>query len=805
MSGENNVKNWVKEYLSIGWKLCALRPGEKGPYMNRWGHLDLDENHWDANPRDGVGVILGRSGLATIDVDDMDAAVAALDAIGIDLEALLNAPESVRIVSREGRAKLVYRVPEEMRGIVNRKRALNWKNSDGTSFCVIEFRAGSEQLQDVLPPSIHPTTGMPYQWLGNFRKVPDLPRKLAGVWADWDTAKDLMVSADPYRVKVSTVTPKRTIDYSAKSGGGDRDVIGKFNDTFSVWDVMSRPSLSALYDEAGTRWRRNGSKDVAGVVVLECREVPGRHRLYSHHGGDPLIPYTSTDAFGMFCLAEHGGDYRAAVKAAAFELGLPSLEVQEAMTDEHIEAMVASVGGGVAVTVAQEVGKAESFGELIELPRFEIPEDPDPDAGSLADAPETLAGRTIPVAEGQELAEWIATRVGKAKISGVIQTTLSIISHLAGRRYVSESGVMPGVLFALLDDATVNLAPYLRCVDDVLDMLGAYDAGNIGGNIRYLTEKAGNEISTTTGLIEHYRKAPRLLWGSTSIATLLERESRQINPTFQSLLDKLGETRHGSSLHFAPAKGDAYTIRVPSVAGLWALTPHSVGGLVRTTTRSGLLQQTIVADALGESAMHYSGRRGLSGGVVQALRDVTSRDVNPVHVYPADDFTQYGPMRVPVDAKARHVFDGLASSIRASCGDGDRLREYPLRGAARGWSEAAEAIALGLAALRDAQDPRITEDLAEWACEWIGDCWRLFRARIGYASEDTADVERAILERLRAVGRDGATSSELRRSLRVLRSLSAERREEILSTLESDGLIVSARKTGGRRWYLGRS
>ena len=268
------------------------------------------------------------------------------------------------------------------------------------------------------------------------------------------------------------------------------------------------------------------------------------------------------------------------------------------------------------------------------------------------------------------------------------------------------------------------------------------------------------------------------------------------------MLDKLGELRHGSSLHFAAPRQDTYTVRVPAVAGLWVLTPHSVGGLVRTTTRSGLLQQTLVADALGESAREYPGGGGLSGGVVDALRHVTSRAGTSTHVYPEDDFQKYGPIRVPVDAGAEAAFRALADEIRASCGAGDRLREYPLRGAARGWTDSAESIALGLAALRSPHAPIVDVDLAAWACGWVSDCWRLFRERIGYASEDTADVERAILERLRAAGRDGATTSELRRSLRVLRALGADRRDEILETLAADGLIASARRKGGVRWYL---
>jgi len=83
------MKEWIKAYLDLGWSLCALRPGQKGPYMRDWGHLNLDESHWRANPNDGVGLILGRSGIATIDVDDIDAAPIALEAVGVDLDELL--------------------------------------------------------------------------------------------------------------------------------------------------------------------------------------------------------------------------------------------------------------------------------------------------------------------------------------------------------------------------------------------------------------------------------------------------------------------------------------------------------------------------------------------------------------------------------------------------------------------------------------------------------------------------------------------------------------------------------------------
>ena len=785
------MRDWIEEYISLGWKLCATRPGEKGPYMHGWGHLDLHTSHWRARPNDGVGVILGRSGLATIDVDDMDASRAALAALGIDLDALMNACDAVQIVSRPGRGKLVYRVTQEQAAHVSRKRALNWKTKDGGSFCVVEFRAGSEQLQDVLPPSVHPVTGNPYQWKGDFRAVPALPDKLAAVWEDWETARAVMVDADPNRARVSTVRPKREINFASHGEGGD--VIGKFNDAFDVWDVMRRPALQALYDEVGSRWRRKGSEDKAGVVALECRETPGRHRVYSHHGGDPLIPYTSTDAFGLYCLAEHGGDYRAAVGAAAFELGLPSLEV-EAAGEEQVQALIASVGGGaVAVTTPKP-------GELISFPSYSLPDEADPEPEDIAQPPGALQGRRLPVDAAQELAAWIAGRVGTAKIGPTMHATLATIGHLASRRYEREDGRRPNGFFAVLDSATLNLSPYLRAVDDFLDILGMYDGGGDHGKIKYIEERI-DDVSTPTALREGYRNAARLLFGSPSFATWLEREGKQINPSFRLLLDELGWYRLGKTINFKQIKGDAFTVRATALSSLWAIAPGAIGGLVRSTRGSGLLQQTLVADSLDESSQPVARMIGIPRLARDRLRDVgsISEDKNPGGV---DDWEFHAPQIVPVDPEAIQIARDLKERITRSAGDSDRLRDFPLGGCARGWSEASESISLSLAAVRDPEEPRVTADLADWAAQWVWDCWSLVLDRLGRAREDSADIERAILEVLRRAGTAGATTMELRDAARGMRGMSADRRDEILGSLESDGLILRRRQRGGSRFFL---
>src|SRR5690606_20607598 len=70
----------------------------------------------------------------------------------------------------------------------------------------------------------------------------------------------------------------------------------------------------------GARWLFSGSSTgLPGVVLLPDADP---QRVFSHHAGDPLATGRAHDAFDCFAVLEHGGDMRAAVKAAADDMGL---------------------------------------------------------------------------------------------------------------------------------------------------------------------------------------------------------------------------------------------------------------------------------------------------------------------------------------------------------------------------------------------------------------------------------------------------------------------------------------------------
>ncbi|MEW5621589.1 AAA family ATPase [Pseudomonas putida] len=182
----------IASYFAAGLALLDIPPDEhgqprKGPEGASAKGWNLPKNairtHEAANRINGshnIGVMHAYSDPPTcaIDIDDLDKARQWLAARGVDLDALLSAPDAVRISSgREGRAKLLYRLDAPL----PQKKAKVGKKD------IIDFRCGTDgglTVQDVLPPSIHPDTGRPYVLEGDIGAIPPMPAKLLACWQD---------------------------------------------------------------------------------------------------------------------------------------------------------------------------------------------------------------------------------------------------------------------------------------------------------------------------------------------------------------------------------------------------------------------------------------------------------------------------------------------------------------------------------------------------------------------------------------------------------------------------------------------
>ncbi len=90
------------------------------------------------------------------------------------------------------------------------------------------------------------------------------------------------------------------------------EVIDVFNAAHDIAAILETHG----YARRGKRFAAPDTSHGAGVVLLDDG------RVFCHHQGDPLNSEHALDTFDVYRLLDHGGDYRAAVKAAAEALGI---------------------------------------------------------------------------------------------------------------------------------------------------------------------------------------------------------------------------------------------------------------------------------------------------------------------------------------------------------------------------------------------------------------------------------------------------------------------------------------------------
>lgn len=258
-----------REYAKHGWVLCDIPAARKGPITKGWnteaGGI-RDPRH--AATLRGAGLCHRWSGTCAIDIDDYAEARKWLAEFGVDLDGLFTASTAVRIDSgREGRGKLLYRLAEPLASL---KRAEYTREKK--KFHAIEFRCASADglsVQDVLPETIHPVTGLPYQWaygdelIGHWSNLPELPSVLRDLW----TAQ--------LAPSVASVTPTGPVAPVGVAFEALAALLGD-QDPDTDYDSWLKLGLAIHHETAGTgldiwdAWSSRGSK------------YPGRANLETH-------------------------------------------------------------------------------------------------------------------------------------------------------------------------------------------------------------------------------------------------------------------------------------------------------------------------------------------------------------------------------------------------------------------------------------------------------------------------------------------------------------------------------------------
>lgn len=299
--------DWATYYRGLGMALCAVPLGTKGPTMAGWPEHNLSPAHWEAHPGDGIGAVLGPSRLVSLDLDALPESRALLAALGLDLDTLTAGACLVR--GNPARLRALFRAPDGAK-LATHKLAWPPREPGRHPVTVFELRAGP--VQDCLPPTIHPGTGKPYTWdrapWELEGRLAELPPELLELWIGWDAWKPALVALCPW-----APTPEPKPKPRAPDAG--LSVIAAWNHAHDVREILE---AHGYRPKGKSRWVAPCSESkLPGVVLL-----PETGRIFSHHGADPLANGHGLDCFEVYSLLEHGGDTRAAVRAAAEILGM---------------------------------------------------------------------------------------------------------------------------------------------------------------------------------------------------------------------------------------------------------------------------------------------------------------------------------------------------------------------------------------------------------------------------------------------------------------------------------------------------
>lgn len=736
----------IEEYLGAGWRLCAIKPQSKQPHGENWQKKPITEPPPEGY---GVGVIHGLNGTCAIDIDHYEYARIALAGIDIDLDALLNAPDAVKIVGQEGRAKLLYRFPEDMEA---KRHNLNWPKEEDRKkrFCVVEFRAGD--VQDILPPTIHPETGEPYQWggEGDWRNLPELPEQLERSWREWELARDAMMDACPWRNR--TVPQKVASAPIANRSSKGGDVIGAFNAAHDPGQILEQHD----YRPAGNRWLSPHSETrIPGVVTLPESEPPC---VFVHHASDPLSDGHKHDAFSLYTQLDHDGDVTAAVRNAAELLGMEREEDKEgaAIADRMMQTRRS---GKASVTSIPPPKREES--ETVEPPN------PGP----------------IPCAALRDIQKIIQSRVHAYKDDAVMQATLSFACAVTARRYKTANGQPTTTFFGITDSSTAGLRPMKGALYSLADELGERAA------------LRGTKIPSSGVFYAAMLAHPRMYWVTDEYGHIVRMAGRQQSGALESAIAVLHEAHTGQTLYIdrdTATTGKARDIRDanifdPAVTLLSMLHKDHLSALgSRQEYGRGTLQQMLVCHAGDVTRNGGEDHQKPADSLIEWVKRLQSipgiSGAEQIATMPAAATT------VHIGRDARQEEDESIARMKAFMNTDERT-EY--RGMVHGYVQSAMRLAASLSAWNNPDTPAVDGETARWALRWGERCLMQTVPRVVVTASDTdePDVMQRVMQVLFEAERP-MTAREIARKCRALRRLTGDDRDQIMTTLADDGYCI---------------
>lgn len=168
----------------------------------------------------------------------------------------------------------------------------------------------------LIPHSLHPSGRLYEEAHGSWTELPTLTEEQAEQL--WQAARDVcqMPVGRQELARLQQAHDKRTTARRTPQEG--ESVIDAYNARTDIKEALEKAGYKAY---TRTRYTRPGADASPGGVHL-LEDARGRLCSYHHSTNDLLNDGHLHDPFDVYVAYEHGGDFRAAVKAAARDLGI---------------------------------------------------------------------------------------------------------------------------------------------------------------------------------------------------------------------------------------------------------------------------------------------------------------------------------------------------------------------------------------------------------------------------------------------------------------------------------------------------
>jgi len=738
-------------YDALGWKLVAIPAGSKAPQTFSWQTKPTPPDFWALNPTHNVGLLHSMSRTVALDIDHMENTRTIFDALNIDLDHILaTAP---RIVGRPERGKVLFLAPDG-ENLSTRKISWPTPNDPRLREVVFELRAGS--VQDVLPPSIHPDTGNPYQWAGvPFDQIGPIPAQLLTIWNEWDRFRPQMADLCPWkRVEEFRPPPKKRRIESTETS-----VIDTYNDA----TPMAQALTEAGYKQFGNRWLSPSSTSkIPGVVIFDDGKA------YSHHASDPFDAAHAFDAFEVFCQYQHLGNVSNAVKAAAELLQIKSLPQGPSEEDRAMMQHGAEVAKSI-------------------MGRKEV----------VADIPPHLL--TVPGVLGDLVAYSGKTAI-KLQPQFDVQTALALGSVSMGRRFITDNRNMTSLYFLNVGKTGSGKEHANTVVEDALEAAGAMHLRGPSG------------YTSSSGVLSTLNDQPAHIAVIDEFGSMLASASAKGNQHKKDALTMLMEAwgrqiktlrNVGYSTMMATEsqkKALQVEVKSPSLTIIGMTTPETFYEAIGAKdVASGFLNRLLIVESKRPRELSRVPENiDVPGSVVGWIKAVSVAEGNGGNLQDNGAEFPPDPVLVPFSGAARRLFNAYEQTLV------DRQNESTPMIADMMNRSREIAMRLSLIVAVSLGDAEITETAAQWAIDYVEFylTQTLGIMDVNLSEGDTDGLRKLVADAIVKSGSAGVKMAELLKKVPRLGNLKKHERDGLLAMVvedyEIERLVVKPESGKGR-------